>query len=82
MNGAKTDDTRLLQSGLDDTFERSPRADIEVKENLCMDEDDDSASARHCVELNIRYIPHVPLRVEKQKSVRNLRLKSRHWVVD
>lgn len=82
VSGANTHDIRLLQSTLDDALERSPRAECDVKENLCMDKGYDSKHVRHVVESIYGYIPHVRSRGEEQKSIRSRRLKARRWVVE
>lgn len=82
MSGANTHDIRLLQSTLDDALERSPRAESDVKENLCMDKGYDSKHIRQLVESIYGYIPHVRSRGEEQKSIRTRRIKARRWVVE
>lgn len=83
VDGANVHDIRLLQSTIEDCFNRLGFEKASSAEHLCLDKGYDSAAIRELVEVVYGYTSHIRSRGEERTALaKNSRKKPRRWVVE
>jgi putative transposase len=81
--GANVHDIRLLESTIDDAWDRFPQFVDDPRRHLALDKGYDSKAIRGMVESVYGYIAHIKSRREESKGKqRNRRKKAKRWVVE